>query len=144
MIGDVRGYCTLKSTDECFIGVDEVHFPELYAEVKNSIMGAPMRIIDISVDKSGFLCLEPKGRCLVDVRSMESVDRYFLCNEIGGVVIPDCNDDVAKQMYEVTYRKIRLPSYGKWERAAVITKSLIEGKFMDSFLYEKQSNETCS
>ena len=143
MLGDVKGYCTIKSYDDVFIGVSEDDYPELYADIKKSIC-APMRIIDIAVDKSGFLCLEPKGRCLIDVRSMASVDKYFFCNELNNIIIPDCGENVARQMYECTLRMMRVPNYDIFTKAAVITKSLLEGKFCDSWLLYPEKAESAA
>lgn len=143
MLGDVKGYCTIKSFDDVFIAVSEDDYPELYADIKKSIC-APMRIIDIAVDKSGFLCLEPKGRCLIDVRSMTSVDKHFFCNELNNIIIPDCGEDVARRMYEYTLRMMRVPHYDMVTKAAVITKSLLEGKFCDSWLLYPEKPESAA
>ena len=139
MLGDTKGYCTIKSFDNVFIGYPEDDL-EVYDDIKKSIF-APMKIIDIAVDKSGFLCLEPKGRCLIDVRSMSSVDKFFMCNEVNGILIPDCGEDIARQMYECSLRMMRVPNHDIMVKAAVITKSLMEGKFSDVWLLYPQKPE---
>lgn len=137
MIGDIKGYCLLKSTDRCFIGYREAENPVVYSEIKMSLTRYPLRIVDVAVDDSGFLVLEPGGRALVDVRSMDDVDRYFLCDEFGGVLLPRgllTEEKIVQSMRRMN----RKGGYNDLLRKMVIAASLQKNEFNDDFLFAKQ------
>lgn len=138
MIGDIKGYCKLKSTEHCFIGYNRDADPKGYEDIKAELMRAPyVRITDIAVDGSGFLCIEPKGRALVDVRSMDDVERWFECRVRGEVVLPKM-DDEAELMVEMGKRLCRKGGYNRILKGMVILNSLRVGEFNDDFLFERQ------
>ena len=69
MIGDIKGYCVLRSTDHVmgYAGdLKELQFPHC------------LRIIDIAVNNSGFLVLNPQGTALADVRDIVRCICLFL------------------------------------------------------------------
>ena len=137
MIGDAKGYCLLKSLEHCFIGYDEELDPAGFREIKESLVARPLRIVDIAVDNSGFLVLEPNGRALVDVRSMDDVYRHFLCDEYGGVLLP-CGLSAEEKMIQSMRRLTRKGGYNELLRKMVIATSLHSGEFNDDFLFAKQ------
>lgn len=137
MIGDNKGYCLLKSTEHCFIGYNETFDPAGYREIKESLVGRPLRIVDVAVDNSGFLVLAPNGRALVDVRSMDDVDRHFLCDEFAGVLLP-CGLSPQEKMMESMRRMNRKGGYNDLLRKMVIAASLQKNEFNDNFLFAKQ------
>lgn len=137
MIGDIKGYCLLKSTEHCAIGYNEKSDPVGYREIRKSLIGSPLRIVDIAVDNSGFLVLEPNGRALVDVRSMDDVDRHFLCDDFGGVLLP-CGLSTKEKMIQSMRRMNRKGGYNHMLRMMVIAASLQKGDFNDDFLFTKQ------
>lgn len=130
MIGDIKGYCILKSTNT-IMG---------YAgDPEELIKGVPfLRIIDIAVDNSGFMVLNPQGNALAVV-DMPDIDRYFLCDEMAGVLIPpDLN--FGQQLIEAHRRSSRKGGYNEIIRRMVIVASLHAGKFCDDFLFELQED----
>lgn len=137
MIGEVKGYCLLKSTEHCFIGYSETFDPAGYREIKESLVGRPLRIVDVAVDNSGFLVLAPNGRALVDVRSMDDVDRHFLCDELFGVLLP-CGLSPQEKKVQYIRRIIRKGGYNDLLRKMVIVASLQKKEFNDEFLFAKQ------
>lgn len=137
MIGDIKGYCLLKSIDRCFIGYREAENPVVYSEIKMSLTRYPLRIVDVAVDDSGFLVLEPGGRALVDVRSMDDVDRYFLCDEFGGVLLPR-GLSTKEKIVQSMRRLNRKGGYNDLLRKMVIAASLQKNEFNDDFLFAKQ------
>lgn len=137
MIGDIKGYAFLISADDVTIGYNGVIDPKGYEEIKNDIVG-PKPILDFAVDGNGLLCLDNKGRCLLQVNDMKAVKWWFKCDIMGDVLLPPCNGDIFKIMYEFGIRMQKLNGvYDKWTRAAVMTNSFLKGKFDDSFLFEK-------
>lgn len=137
MIGEVKGYCLLKSTEHCFIGYNEKFDPAGYREIEESLVGRPLRIVDVAVDNSGFLVLAPNGRALVDVRSMDDVDRHFLCDEFADVLLP-CGLSPQEKMMESMRRMNRKGGYNELLRKMVIAASLQKKEFNDDFLFAKQ------
>lgn len=137
MLGDIKGYCLLKSTEHCFIGYDEKFDPVGYREIKESLVGRPIRIVDVAVDNSGFLVLAPNGRALVDVRSMDDVDHYFFCDEFAGVFLP-CGLSNQEKMVQYIRRMYRKGGYNDLLRKMVIAASLHKNEFNDNFLFAKQ------
>ena len=138
MLGDIKGYCKLKSTEHCFIGYDCNVDPNVYEDIKADLMRAPyVRIVDIAVDGSGFLLLEPKGRALVDVRSMDDIERWFECRVRGEVVLPKTDDEV-QLMVEMGKRLCRNGGYNRILKGMVILNSLMKEEFDDNFLFERQ------
>jgi hypothetical protein len=137
MIGEVKWYCLLKKTEQCFIGYNETFDPKGYHEIKKSLVGVPLRIVDVAVDNSGFLVLDSLGRALVDVRSMDDVDRYFLCDEFGGVLIPT-GLSTEEKIIQSTRRLGRKGGYNETLRKMVIAASLCKREFNDDFLFSKQ------
>lgn len=140
MIGELKGYCLLESLDNVFIGYDKDLNPDTYEDIKKRVSESPMRIMDIGVDNSGFLCLEPLARCLVDVRSMDSVRSHFFCESHGDVLLPPGLDMIHK-MTEFAKRMTRKGGYGDIVRKMVIFNSLRVGKFDDEFLFSKEKYE---
>ena len=137
MIGDVKGYCLLKSTEHCFIGYNETSDPAGYKEIKESLVGRPLRIMDVAVDNSGFLVLEPNGLALVDVRSMDDVESHFLCDEFNGVLIP-CGLSTEEKLIQSMRRLNRKGGYNELLRKMVIVASLQKKEFNDDFLFAKE------
>lgn len=137
MIGDIKGYCMLRGIDNTIIGVNERMQPTLYAEVRKLIQTVPLRIIDIAVDNSGFLCLEPGGRAICQVNSMTDVGAYFLCDSFANVLLPTGLNPVQK-MAESARRLNRKGGYNDIVRKLVIAASIQKGEFYDNFLFTKQ------
>lgn len=137
MLGDIKGYCKLKSIEHCFIGYNCNADPNVYEDIKAELMRAPyVRIVDIAVDGSGFLLLEPKGRALVDVRSMDDVEKWFECRVRCEVVLPKTDDEV-ELMVEMGKRLCRKGGYNRILNGMVILNSLRVGEFNDDFLFER-------
>ena len=132
MLNEIKGYAFLISADDVFIGYNGRLDPKGYEEIKKDICGLKP-ILDFSVDGNGLLCLDNKGRCLLQVNDMKAVKWWFRCDVVGDVLLPPCGNDIYKRMYEYS---IRFEKYDKWVRAAVITNSFLKGKFDDSFLFK--------
>lgn len=136
MLGEIKGYAFLISADDVFIGYNGQIDPKGYEEIKNDIYG-PKPIIDFAVDGNGLLCLDHKGRCILQVNDMKAVKWWFKCDTMCGVLLPPC-DNFYKRMYEYGIRMQKLNgNYDKWTRAAVITNSFLKGHFDDSFLFKE-------
>lgn len=140
MVGDLKGYCLLKSLDDVFIAYDKDSNPEVYEDIKKRVSESPLRIMDIGVNNSGFLCIEPLARCLVDIRSMDSVSSHFFCESQGDVLLPP-GLDIIKKSAEFIKRMSRKGGYGDIVRKMVIFNSLRVGKFDDEFLFSKEKYE---
>lgn len=127
MIGDIRGYCTLKN----------INTVKGYIYNPEELLKAPfLRIFDIAVGNDGFMILNPQGTALAMV-DMPDVDRYFLCDDMAGVLIPP-DLTFMQQLIEVAMRQSRKGGYNEIIRRMVIGASLHAGKFNDDFLFEKQ------
>lgn len=133
MIGDTKGYLLLKDLDNVFIGYDELISKNIYDDIKSKIQIYPLRIIDIATDNNGFMCMEPLGRCIIDVQDMSSVNKYFICDEFNGILVPP-NLTQCEIINESIKRTLRKGGYDKCIKAAVIINSLNKGIFDDSFL----------
>lgn len=130
----VKGYCQLKRNNNAFIGLSKKS-PD-YDKVKESISNSSiLPIMDIAVDGNGFLCLAPNGSCIIDVQSMDDVDRYFLCEDYCGVLIPS-NLSTVDKMYQVSRRIGRKGGYGPFIKKVIIAASLQKGELYDEFLLE--------
>lgn len=139
-LGTIKGYLMLKSLDNIFIGINEEYDYEHYQKVKSDILKFPIRIIDIGVEDSGYLCVPPDASCLVDVRDKASVRNIFFCDEEGDILIPPGIDDMVKRMVEFTKRSMRQGGYDRIVRNMVIAASLQKGEFYDDFLFKNESN----
>ena len=78
MVGDVGGYCTLKSvkTVNGFAGDPKELLDVLYLE-----------IWDIAVDNSGFMVFSPKHNLLAVV-DMADVKQHFFCGVVNDIIVP--------------------------------------------------------
>lgn len=139
MLGDIKGFCYLKSIEGVFIGYDKQADPEGYAEIVKDLQNAPyLRIIDIGCDDS-LLVLDPKGRCLCDVRDKNSIGSWFACSDCAGVLLPP-GLNFFERLVESNKRLTRVGGYGDIIRKMVIMTSLHYGKFTDDFLFACQSD----
>lgn len=125
MIGDIQGYCVLKSTE---------HVRGYAGDLKEIAWPHCLRIIDIAVNNSGFLVLNPAGTALADVYDINDVYAYFLCEEFAGVLTPPGLSFMDKMMYAAQRQQL----YTKENRKLVIISSLTMGKLNDEFLFKKQ------
>lgn len=123
---EIQGYCMLKSTNTVkgFVG-----------EIADLLPPNALRILDIAVDGSGFLVLDRKGSALAMVEKSD-VDMYFLCNVYCGVICPP-NMNIFEKMAFAQSRMEREGGYNDIVASVVIGKSLIEGEFTDSFLFQE-------
>ena len=138
MIGDVKGYCQLKSTKHCFIGYSKEHDPDGYNDIEQGLIKALyIPVVDIGTDGNSLLCIEPGGRALVDVCSMADVACWFQCRERGDVVLPVCDDEL-ELLAEMSRRIARKGGYNHLLKGMVILNSLRKGEFNDDFLFAKQ------
>lgn len=128
MIGDIQGYCVLRSTE---------HVRGYAGDLKEIAWPHCLRIIDIAVDNSGFLVLNPAGTALADVYDMNDVYAHFLCEEFAGVLTPPGLSIIDKMMYAYG----RIPYYTEENRRLVIISSLSMGKLNDEFLFKNQKTE---
>ena len=138
MVGSIKGYCLLKSTEHVFIGLNKNFNGELYNEVEKSLIWQPLKILDIAVNKNGFLCLAPTVACIIDVRDMSDVALWFECEQIGDILCPP-NLLVAEQMLYQT--KWLGKPYTNHIKRLIIIKSLIAGKFDDANLSDLSAEE---
>jgi hypothetical protein len=133
-----KGYCQLKSIEHCFIGYDKNIDPDGYKLVENYLKRALfLPIHDLAVNNSGFLILvsvENVPPCLVDVRDMSDVARYFLCEEVCGVICPPNLTELQKIGFRMS-RLTRKGGYNNLIRNMVIVASLHKGEFNDDFLF---------
>lgn len=126
MLGDIQGYCVLKSTNTV----------KGYAGDPKELLDAfILRIVDVAVDNSGFLVLNKQGTALAMV-DMPDVQMHFLCSTLGGVILPP-KLSFAEQWREVAKRVMIKGGYTDIVRSAVIATSLIQNKFNDDFLFSK-------
>lgn len=130
---DIKGYCMLKSLEGTLIGYSNTD-RKTYDDIKKCALEQPLPIMDIGVGGSGFLVFDPKGRCLIDIQSMDSVKSYFLCKEFSGVVMPHDYNDVQTLNYAVKCLS-RKGGYSNLIRQMVILTSLHSGRFDDRFLW---------
>lgn len=127
MVGDIKGYCVLKNTN---------HIRGYAGDLKELQWPHCLRIIDIAVDNSGFLVLNPQGTALADVYDMNDVYAYFFCNQFANILTPP-NLSFIEQWQYATQRTALLIS-GQYDRKLVICASLVNGKLTDDFLFKKQ------
>ena len=126
MLGDIQGYCVLKSTNTV----------KGYAGDPKELLDAfILRIVDVAVDNSGFMVQNKQGTALAMV-DMPDVQMHFLCSTLGGVILPP-KLSVAEQWREVTKRVMIKGGYTDIVKSAVIATSLIQNKFNDDFLFTK-------
>lgn len=134
MIGDIKGYCILKSLDDVFVGWDRNSDPKGYEAICQRSVGTPLRILDVAVDNSGFLALDPQAVCLLDIRSMDSVSAHFLCGQYGDYLVPPGLDIQGRMAYALRCMT-RKGGYNDILRRMVIAASLHSGEFDDRFLW---------
>ena len=135
MFGEVVGYCKLKSTEHCFIGYNKEEDPEGYKDIEEGLLKALfIPVIDIGLDSNSLLCVEPKGRAIVDVRSLDDVASWFECREIGDVLLPKSDNEVVL-MGQMVMRIGRKGGYNRLLKNMVILNSLRKGEFDDRFLF---------
>ena len=125
MIGDIKGYCVLKSTE---------HVVGYAGDLKDLAWPHCLRIIDIAVNNRGFLVLNPAGTALADVRDMNDVYAYFLCDEFAGILTPPGLSLIDKMIYAYG----RIPYYTKETRKLIIITSLTNRKLTDEFLFKNK------
>ena len=123
MIGDIKGYCVLRSTE---------HVRGYAGDLKEIAWPHCLRIIDIAVSNSGFLVLNPAGTALADVYDMNDVYAYFLCEELAGVLTPPNLPFIEKWHYAVQRQILYTPV----RRKLIIIASLTKGKLTDEFLFK--------
>ncbi len=123
MIGDIKGYCVLRRTE---------HVRGYAGDLKEIAWPHCLRIIDIAVDNSGFLVLNPAGTALADVYDMNDVYAHFLCEEFAGVLTPPNLPFTEKWQYAAQ----RLILYTTEKRQLIIIASLAKGKLVDEFLFK--------
>lgn len=141
MLGDIKGFCSLKTVDGVFIGHSKEADPKGYAEIEKDLVEAPyLRIVDIGCDGS-LLVLDPKGRCLCDVRDKNSIRSQFECSNFNGVILPP-RLSFTEQLTESARRMTRAGGYGDLVRKMVIMTSLHYGKFTDDFLFACQRGDS--
>ncbi len=132
----IKGYCTLKNLGSVFIGYPENG--EEYEDIRKTILEASyLPIMDIAVDGDGLMVIEPKGRCVIDVRNMESIRSWFECEEYGGIIMPR-NLNMVEKLVFWSKRTGRKGGYGAIVKQMVIMSSLHKGKFTDDFLFQNQ------
>lgn len=124
MVGDIKGYCVLRSTG---------HVRGYAGDLKEIAWPHCLRIIDIAVDNSGFLVLNPAGTALADVYDMNDVYAHFLCEEFAGVLTPPNLPFIEKWQYAVQRQILYTPE----KRKLIIIASLAKGKLTDEFLFKK-------
>lgn len=140
MVGDIKGFFRLKSMNSVFIGLHENS--SNYNKVKDRIKGALfLPIIDIGINNSGFLSMEPKGECIIDIRDMNDVESYFLCEMVGEVILPPGLSTEDKAFY-YSKRLNRIGGYNDIVKKMVIMNSLRSGKVDDRFLFAYESEAT--
>lgn len=125
MIGDIKGYCVLRSTE---------HVMGYAGDLKDLAWPHYLRIIDIAVNNSGFLVLNPAGTALAGIQNMNDVYTYFLCDEFAGVLTPPGLSSINKMIYAYG----RIPYYTKETRKLVIITSLTNRKLTDEFLFKNK------
>ena len=122
----IKGFCILKN----------------FATVRGyrgnlaELLNTPLVIMDVAVDKSGFLILNKQHTAMADVQ-MSDVDRYFLCEIVCGVVLPP-NLTQEQKAAGVAKRISRKGGYNHIVKNMVIAASLTKGEFNDDFLFELQ------
>lgn len=139
-LSNIKGYLMLKSLGDVFIGINEEYDYEHYQKVKRDLLKFPIRIIDIGVGDSGYLCVSPDASCLVDVRNKSTIRNIFFCDEEGDILIPPGIDDTVKRMAEFAKRSTRPGGYDRTIRNMVIAASLCKGEFYDGFLFRNEPN----
>ena len=125
MVGDIQGYCVLNGT-KTIIG---------YTGDPKELLMKPLRILDVAVDNSGFIVVNPQGTAAAMV-DMEDVYEHFLCDSVSNVLIPPGLNFLQK-MIEVHKRMTREGGYSSDTKKLVVAASLSKGKFYDDFLFDK-------
>lgn len=134
----IKGYCILKSLDQVVIGLNPVIHRDEIEKLKSELLkNKILTIQDVAVNNSGFLCIVRDPDCLVDVRSMDSVHRYFLCDSMGDILLPPGLPEKQK-FIEITKRVTRDGGYNTVIKNMVIAASLSKGEFYDDFLFTKR------
>lgn len=134
---ELKGYCLLKSDKNVFIGLDPIIVHEQYEKVKASLY-QPLRIIDIAVDKSGFLCIAPDCSCIIDIRDMSDVQAWFECGEVDNILCPPNLSDIGKIAWQMKWMN---KVYNRYIRKLIIIKSFSLGRFDDSTLFNLSNDE---
>lgn len=110
--------------------------PELYDQICKRIMDASyLAIMDIGVNNSGLLLIEPKGACIVDCQDMKDIRAWFQCDEVGDILLPPGLSEM-QQLEECSIRYNRPGGYNQIIRSLVIASSLQSGEFDDKFLFQ--------
>lgn len=135
-MSEIKGYAILTSLSHCIIGMDRDLDPELYNQICKRIMDAPyLAIMDIGINNSGLLLIEPKGACIVDCQDMKDIRAWFQCDELGDILLPPGLSET-QQLVEFSIRHDRPGGYNPIIRSLVIAASLQSGKFNDKFLFQ--------
>lgn len=88
-MSEIKGYAMLTSLSHCIIGMDRDLDPELYNQICKRLMDAPyLAVMDIGINNSGLLLIEPKGACIVDCQNMKDIRAWFQCDELGDILLP--------------------------------------------------------
>lgn len=125
MIGDIKGYCLLKSSLDCDIIMGTK------ADWENKICSA-MELNDVT---QSALLIDSSGTQM-GMFEYKHIERMFKCDVVNGVIIPPTKD-LMKGFFEASVRQSRKGGYNDIVKRMVIAASLHRQEFNDDFLFEK-------
>lgn len=122
---EIKGYALIKIDAE---GTSPVPM--------DSFQGKICRIIDIAVDESSFLIIDPKATGICDIAKTH-VKAFFRCSQIGDILTPP-GMDISEQMLYASKVMSRKGGYSPILKHLVIGSSLHRREFSDNVLWAKQ------
>jgi hypothetical protein len=127
MIGQIKGFCILKS-------VESLITPGNPEDYRKAIF---VRIMDISNGKDangepdGFLVIAPDGKSIGQI-DRKDVSHWCRCCEFDGIIIPpELENDFLGATQFIANRRMRKGGYGTIVRNMVIMSCLHSGKFSE-------------
>lgn len=144
MVGDIKGYCILKSDADltkCMHSGSNDPFnnrsdEEIQKELKEIWISRRLRCLEINEDTESFLLISSDG-VKIGMVDKKDVGYYFHCEEQNGIILPP-NLDFMDQMVYAARAMNRKGGYNNIVKHLVIAASLHRGEFCDSILWAKQ------
>lgn len=128
MLGDVVGYCMIKSGSTTGISAGKI----------SNFEGKPIRVLEFAFD-GGVMVVNPEGDAIGTFDKCD-ITHSFKCEIYSQVVCPPDLPTTDKVIY-VAKRLNRKGGYGELIKQMVVRLSLMKGKVEDDFLFQKQAED---